>query len=500
MAELVLLTNAAGTPQDVLGSLGLLPHTVRMMPAEPAAVAGLPSCDLVLLDGRADLVATRTLCRLLAGTATPVLLVLTEGGLSAVATDWGMRDVVLYTAGPAELAARIRLAAEGAASAADHSPAEIVVGGLRIDEQSYSARLRGRPLDLTYKEFELLKYLAQHPSRVLSRAQLLQEVWGYDYFGGTRTVDVHIRRLRAKLGTDHEIIGTVRNVGYRMVPDASAEEELTWAQELDTGRIASILDAARACATVDGAQPLSEAAELALRHASAKVHHVLIDGPAEMLGYAQLRVVDAQVEGFVVPQARGRGLGGRLADAVVAHPQLPAVVTAWAHGDLPAASRLAVRVGARRQRQLWQMSRPATDPLPVLEIPGGWRLRAFRPGLDEAAWLELNAAAFADHPEQGRWTAADLARRQDQPWWNPDGLILAEDIATGGLLAAHWTKIDTDQGADPVGEVYVVGVSPSAQGRGLGRLITLAGLHYLQQAASDDDGRAPAGPDRAVRR
>jgi DNA-binding response OmpR family regulator len=99
-------------------------------------------------------------------------------------------------------------------------------GELVIDEHSYSAKLRGRPLDLTYKEFELLKFLAQHPGRVFSRAQLLQEIWGYDYFGGTRTVDVHVRRLRAKLGTEHEaLIGTVRNVGYKLdqqVADATA--------------------------------------------------------------------------------------------------------------------------------------------------------------------------------------------------------------------------------------------------------------------------------------
>ena len=81
-------------------------------------------------------------------------------------------------------------------------------------------------LDLTFKEFELLKFLAQHPGRVFTRAHLLQEVWGYDYFGGTRTVDVHVRRLRAKLGPEHEaLIGTVRNVGYRFVPVKGAAED-----------------------------------------------------------------------------------------------------------------------------------------------------------------------------------------------------------------------------------------------------------------------------------
>jgi len=99
---------------------------------------------------------------------------------------------------------------------AEESAGKFNLGELVIDEGTYTARLRGRPLDLTYKEFELLKYLAQHAGRVFTRAQLLQEVWGYDYFGGTRTVDVHVRRLRMKLGADFEtLIGTVRNVGYR---------------------------------------------------------------------------------------------------------------------------------------------------------------------------------------------------------------------------------------------------------------------------------------------
>ncbi|EST39344.1 hypothetical protein N566_02520 [Streptomycetaceae bacterium MP113-05] len=93
-----------------------------------------------------------------------------------------------------------------------------------MDEATYSAKLKGRVLDLTFKEFELLKYLAQHPGRVFTRAQLLQEVWGYDYFGGTRTVDVHVRRLRAKFGPEHEsLIGTVRNVGYRFVSPEKGE-------------------------------------------------------------------------------------------------------------------------------------------------------------------------------------------------------------------------------------------------------------------------------------
>jgi DNA-binding response OmpR family regulator len=148
-----------------------------------------------------------------------VLLVTTEGGLVAVTAEWGVDDVVLETAGPAEVDARLRLAIGRLdRTGEDGVPDEIRSGDVSIDEATYTARVRGRVLDLTFKEFELLKFLAQHPGRVFSRAQLLQEVWGYDYFGGTRTVDVHVRRLRAKLGPEHEaVIGTVRNVGYRFV-------------------------------------------------------------------------------------------------------------------------------------------------------------------------------------------------------------------------------------------------------------------------------------------
>lgn len=224
MAQLLMLTNALAPSSEVLPALGLLAHQVRVLPAEPAVLVEAPTADVLLVDGRRDLAGARSLCRLLrtTGLSAPLLLVLTEGGLAAVALDWGMDDVVLNTAGPAEVEARLRLAiSRGRALDQERIPesSEIRNGDLVIDEVTYSARLRHRSLDLTYKEFELLKYLAQHPGRVFTRAQLLQEVWGYDYFGGTRTVDVHVRRLRAKLGTEHEsLIGTVRNVGYRFVP------------------------------------------------------------------------------------------------------------------------------------------------------------------------------------------------------------------------------------------------------------------------------------------
>ena len=99
--------------------------------------------------------------------------------------------------------------------------AVVLLGSLAIDTETYRVTAEGRPLDLTYKEFELLRFLAQHPGRVYTRPGLLREVWGYDFYGGTRTVDVHVRRLRAKLGPEHEhLIQTVRGVGYRASDDA----------------------------------------------------------------------------------------------------------------------------------------------------------------------------------------------------------------------------------------------------------------------------------------
>ncbi|WP_334149995.1 winged helix-turn-helix transcriptional regulator [Microbacterium sp.] len=214
MAEILVLTNAPISEQ-VLPALELLSHRVRQIPAEPAQLVSAPEYDIVIVDGRQDLVGAKSLCRLLRATGqdAPLLLVVTEGGMSALSGDWGIDDVLLSIAGPAEADARVRLALARRDEVA--APTRVQASGVTIDEQSYSAKLHGKPLDLTYKEFQLLHFLATHPSRVFTREQLLSEVWGYDYFGGTRTVDVHVRRLRAKLGDADQIIGTVRNVGYR---------------------------------------------------------------------------------------------------------------------------------------------------------------------------------------------------------------------------------------------------------------------------------------------
>jgi DNA-binding response OmpR family regulator len=160
------------------------------------------------------------------GKESPLLVIVSEGGLAALSSDWGFDDLLLATAGPAEVDVRLRLAMTPAVSSA--TDPLIQSGNIVIDEAGYSAKLNGHQLDLTYTEFELLKYLAQHPGRVFSRQQLLSDVWGYDYYGGTRTVDVHVRRLRAKLGPEYEsVIGTVRNVGYRFVAPAEETSRVT---------------------------------------------------------------------------------------------------------------------------------------------------------------------------------------------------------------------------------------------------------------------------------
>ena len=227
MSHILLLTNSQGLSVDVLPALGLLNHKVQVVPAEPTALLDTDPSDVVLVDARKDLVGARSLTQLLKATGldTPLILILTEGGMAAVAANWLADDVILDSAGPAELEARLRLMAARSSATADTASTEIRASGVVIDEASYTARVNGTALNLTYKEFELLKYLAQHPGRVFTRDQLLHEVWGYDYYGGTRTVDVHVRRLRAKLGPDHEnLIGTVRNVGYRFTRSRLAED------------------------------------------------------------------------------------------------------------------------------------------------------------------------------------------------------------------------------------------------------------------------------------
>ena len=222
MATILALSSEEAS--SVLPALTLLSHRVRTIPAEPASLVSAPDSDVVLVDARSDLAAAKALCRILTttGLSAALLVVVNESGMPALTSEWGFDDAVLTSAGPGEVDARIRLlTTRESAVGNDHM---ISASGVTIDEVSYQAKANGRILDLTFKEFELLRFLAGHPQRVFTREQLLSEVWGYDYFGGTRTVDVHVRRLRAKLGEMESLIGTVRNVGYRFTVAEQSDE------------------------------------------------------------------------------------------------------------------------------------------------------------------------------------------------------------------------------------------------------------------------------------
>uniref|UniRef100_A0ABS3IUQ3 Response regulator transcription factor n=1 Tax=Bifidobacterium asteroides TaxID=1684 RepID=A0ABS3IUQ3_9BIFI len=235
MTDLTLMT-CAEDPASVLPALALLSHRVRVLPLDAASLVRMPEDTVLLIDASDDLAEAKTLCNLTraSGLSTPIILILSEGGFTVVNASWGVADVIIQSASPAEVETRLRLVCqrETPTRKPDAQPEEtedqvptgqVRSGDLVVDTESYTARVHGRPINLAYKEFELLKYLVQHPGRVFTRAQLLQEVWGYDYYGGTRTVDVHVRRLRAKLGSEYEhLIGTVRNVGYRFDPPSSA--------------------------------------------------------------------------------------------------------------------------------------------------------------------------------------------------------------------------------------------------------------------------------------
>lgn len=218
MAQVLMLTDSAG---DALPGLELLNHRVRTLPAESASIARAPDADLVLLDARTNLAQARSLCQVVHTTLSlPVIVVVSEAGLATLNDTWKIDDFLLATASPGEVEARLRLAAIDLND--EPTAGEIRAGGIVIDEPTYTASIHGRLLNLTYKEFELLKHLARNPGQVFTREQMLHDVWGYDYFGGTRTVDVHVRRLRSKLGPEHEsLIGTVRNVGYRLMTEAA---------------------------------------------------------------------------------------------------------------------------------------------------------------------------------------------------------------------------------------------------------------------------------------
>lgn len=271
-----------------------------------------------------------------------------------------------------------------------------------------------------------------------------------------------------------------------MTEAAVSEQQPARIEQLTDSDIHDVLALAAAADDTDGAYPISEQVVLHIRQGGVPATHLLIRDEAGLSGYAYVDTSDP-VNGasgalVVHPLRRRRGLGRALVGAALAvarehdpHGRL----RVWAHGDHPSASALALSFGFARARVLLQMRRTLRNPLPEPRLPEGVSLRAFRPGTDDEPWLEVNSRAFADHPEQGRWTLDDLRVRMTEPWFDPDGFLMAWDEATGRLLGFHWTKVHADEhGA--IGEVYVVGVDPREHGRGLGRALTLAGLHHLR--------------------
>ncbi|HEX2804829.1 MAG TPA: mycothiol synthase [Kineosporiaceae bacterium] len=277
--------------------------------------------------------------------------------------------------------------------------------------------------------------------------------------------------------------------------------------------VTEVVDLVDAATEADGVRPLSEHVSLHLKHGGeGPDRHILLFAPdadtdadtdaeadnggghragtPRVAGYAHLDPTDivagSAVELVAHPAYRGHGYG-RLLLSAAAEQAPDRRLRLWAHGDYPAARALAASLGFREGRRLEQWRRSLFSPLPRVELPDGVRLRAFRPGQDDDAWLELNARTFAGHPEQGSWTADDLHVRMGEAWFDPDGFLLAEE--NGRLVAFHWTKVHGGSGPtgadgrhahDPIGEVYVVGVAPDHQGRGLGRAVTIAGLIRLR--------------------
>ena len=217
------MSDQAGDVRDVLRAFPIAPYRLVTLPLKGTAPDDLIEIhpEVLLIDGTGDIDAaedaTRSLSMAWEIGLPPIIVVVDEDGASRFRFEVGADDFLLTDASMAEISARLALLSRR--TGRSDQEAVIKVGDLTVNPDNYQVYVHGRPLDLTYKEFELLKFLAQRPGRVCDRDLLLREVWGYDYYGGTRTVDVHIRRLRAKLGAEHEtLIETIRNVGYRLVP------------------------------------------------------------------------------------------------------------------------------------------------------------------------------------------------------------------------------------------------------------------------------------------
>lgn len=240
----------------------------------------------------------------------------------------------------------------------------------------------------------------------------------------------------------------------------------------------AVLDLLAEAARTDGRQAVSEQGRLYLRggHRTG-VRHLLLTSGGVLAGYAQLEDTDPveapAAELVVLPEQRGHGHGRALGAALLAASGKRLRV--WAHGGGPAARHLSQVLGLSLFRELHQLRRPlAPLDIPEPALPEGVTVRTFVPGQDDAAWLAVNSAAFAHHPEQGGLTQRDLDDRKAEPWFDPKGFFLAE--RDGGLVGFHWTKVHAEE---HLGEVYVVGIRPDAQGGGLGKALTAIGLRHL---------------------
>ncbi len=252
----------------------------------------------------------------------------------------------------------------------------------------------------------------------------------------------------------------------------------------DSPDVPSVLALLRAATVADGVRPVSEEAELRLQHGGPGGSDLVVHDGDRLVGYA--RYDDGVAELVVHPDHRRRGFGTALLDRLLELAG-DAPLSIWAHGDLPGSAELLATRGFVRARVLLQMRRDlaGVDPDPRPELPDGVEVRPFRPGRDEEAWLRVNARAFAWHPEQGRMTREDLELREAEPWFDPAGFLLAwrGDPEDGGeLLGSHWTKEHPpgDAAEEAVGEVYVLGIDPAAQGMRLGRALTDLGLAHLR--------------------
>ena len=258
----------------------------------------------------------------------------------------------------------------------------------------------------------------------------------------------------------------------------------------DVTAVRALVDAVTAS---DGVGPFSEHVTLHLPHGGdSDVAHLLVHEDDRLVGYAHLDATDAvagaSAELAVHPDARGRGVGRCLVERL--REESPdGRLRLWAHGEHPAAGILAQSMGFTRSRVLWQMRRPLTEPLPPYALPEGVAVRAFEVGRDEQAWTETNNRAFVDHPDQGRWGVEEVRLREKEAWFDPAGFFLA--FRGDALVGFHWTKVhgahgpEHDHAHKAIGEVYVVGVDPAEQGRGLGPALTLLGLHHLQSQGLD---------------